>query len=316
METDVFGPLVEKLALETGETGEYFGEMGGQPAILTILSAQPPGVIVKIRVNSEKEHEIEVSEALFELAEKKAVNISVENGYGWLTFYDLSGFKTEEVIRLVDAFVQDIEEAGLALAVGCAICKSRAACEVYYSDGKVNRLCPECLSKRERQQSEKNKKLLTVKASSIWLILLGMTGFTALWVIMWLLYDYMFVLFRQDEIAVPHYILGGGGLVAIGILASTIGLPLRRFGIQKVRLLNAIASVLAVIAFIAGEIILAIIYTIKAAGAIVIVGSARYYIFAWQEQQPIFQVVKIGLVIGAIIGIHFIAKKKKAALEI
>ena len=47
-----------------------------------------------------------------------------------------------------------------------------------------------------------------------------------------------------------------------------------------------------------------------------IVASMRYYVFAWQSQLPIFKVIKIGLVIGAIVGIHIIAKKKKAAIEI
>lgn len=316
MSVDIFDSLIEGLALEWASTGEYFGEIDGQPAILTVLSATPPGVIFKIRINSDDKQDIEFGETLLELIETKKINVSVENGYGWLTVYDLSDFEAEDIIALLENLAQTIEKHGLSLGLGCAACNSSVSGEIYYSESKINRLCPDCLMEKGRQQLEKNKKLLDVKASSVWLSLLGMTGFTVAWVLMWLLYDYMFVLYGKDEIPVSDYVLVGGALIVVGILSVTIGLPLRRFGIQSKMLLNIIASVLVVISFVLGEIVLEMIRVMIAMRSFCIIATIEYYIFAWKDQLPIFQVVKIGLVIGAIIGIHFIARKKKAVLEI
>ncbi len=316
MSVDIFDSLIEELSLDLVKAGEYFGEIDDQPAILTVLSAYPPGVIFKIRVNSNDEHELEIEESLFELVETKKINISVENGYGWLTVYDLSDFEAKDVFDLLGNFIQAIQEQSLSLSMGCAVCHRGDSGEIYYCEGKINRLCPDCLQEKERQQSKKNKKLLDVKASSIGFSLLGMMGFSVVWVIMWLLYDYMFVLYGADEIPVSDYVLVGGVLIAIAFLAVTIGLPLRRFSIQNKALLNVIASVLAVISFVLGEVVLEMIRVIIAMDSFCIITSIEYYFFAWKEQQPIFQVVKIGLVIGSIIGIYFIAKKNKVDLDI
>ena len=316
MGVDLLGDLIEEMEFEEGNAGEYFGGIDEQPAILSVLSANPPGVIVKIRLNTEKEQDIEVSEPLFELLEKESINISVDNGYGWLTVYDLSGFTTEKVVDLLETFAQDIEEHQLSLGAECVICKNGVLGEIYYSEGKINQLCANCLEEKVQQQSDKNKKLAEIKTSSVLLTLLGVMGFAVAWALMWLLYDYIFVFYRTNEIEVSEFVLVGVPLVAVVILAFTLGLPLRRFRIQNRIFLSIIATILAFASFILGEVSIAIIRVVNELEAFAIITSIQYYIYSWKAQMPIFHVVKIGLVIGAIIGINMIAKKKKAALEI
>ena len=316
MGVDLFGDLIEEMGFEEGDAGEYFGEIDGQPAILSVLSASPPGVIVKIRLNTENEQDIEVSEALFELLENKSINISVDNGYGWLTVYDLSGFTTEKVIDLLEMFAQDLEEHQLSLGAECVICKNGVLGEIYYSEGKINQLCANCLKEKVQQQSDKNKKLAEIKTSSVLLTLLGVMGFAVAWALMWLLYDYIFVFYRTNEIEVSEFVLVGVPLVAVVILAFTLGLPLRRFRIQNRIFLSIIATILAFASFLLGENLMSLFWTIYETKSIDIIASIKDFILLWQAQMPIFHVVKIGLVIGAIIGINIIAKKKKATLEI
>jgi hypothetical protein len=316
MSGEIFESLIDEFDLSQAETGEYFGEIDGHPAILKILSIDPPGMMFKIRIDSEDKHDIELGERLSGLMEAGKINVSVENGYGWLTFYNLTGFEAEDVTSLLDELVEIIEGHGLSLDAECAVCQSGESGRIYYCESRINRLCRNCLKEKEEQQLERNKKLAEVKTSSILFSLLGGAGFAVVWAAMWFLYDYMFVLYGTDEIEVSDYVLVVVALAAIVILSMTIGMPLRRFGIQNGAFLNVIASILVVASFVLGEILLAVIWAIKELETMTFITSIRYYILSWQSQTPMFKVIKIGLVIGSIVGVHFIAKKQKSALAI
>ena len=193
MSGEVFESLIDEFDLSQAETGEYFGEIDDHPAILKILSIDPPGVMFKIRIDSEDKHDIESGERLSGLMEVRKINVSIEGGYGWLTLYNLAGFEVEDVTGLLDELIEIIEEHGLSLDEECTVCQSGEPGRIYYCESRVNRLCANCLREKEQQQLERNKKLAEVKTSSILFSLLGATGFAVVWAVMWFLYDYMFL---------------------------------------------------------------------------------------------------------------------------
>ena len=316
MSADVFDSLIHRFRLIRANTEEYYGEINDQPAILTVLSASPPAIMFKIRINSEDEVGMEWPDALSELLADKKINVSVENGYGWLTVYDLSDFDVEAVDNLVVHFMQTVEDYGLSLGLGCAVCGNSNPGEIYYSDGNVDRLCANCLEARRQQRSDEHMKSSQLSTSAISWCLLGVAGFAIAWALIWFVYDYVFILYGTDSIDVPDVVLGGGGLVVVAALSMTIGLPLRRFGIGNKVILMITASIVATVSFVLGEILLSIMWVFKNVRAIEILASIRYCIFVWTSEPTIFEVVKIMLVIGSVIGVGIIAKKKKVAIDI
>lgn len=316
MSSDVFQSLICELGLIQANAEEYYGEINDQPIILTVLSADPPAIMFKVRINSEDEHNLKFPDVLSELIAEEKINASVENGYGWLTFYHLSDYSVEAVLDLLALFLQNIEDHELNLGLECAVCKNSDSGEIYYSDSKINRLCPNCLEAKKRQKLDKEKKLFEISASSILLSFLGIMGFTFIWTLMWLLYDYMFVLYGTDSIDVTDVALGVGTLIVISVLSLTIGFPLRRFSIRNNAILIVTASVLVTISFVLGEILIATIWIFKEIQVIDIIASTKYSIFLWQGEASMLKAIKIILFIGSVMGIYFIAKKKKVAIDI
>ena len=316
MSADVFDSLIYKFGLIRANAEDYYGEIDDQLAILTVLSASPQAIMFKIRINSEDEVDMEWPDALNELLAERKINVSVENGYGWLTLYDLSAFDVEAVDNLLVHFMQTIEDYGLSLGLGCTMCGNSNTGEIYYSDGKVNRLCASCLQAREQQRVYRDTKSSQISSSAISWCLLGVAGFAIAWTLIWFLYNYMFVLYGTDSIDVPDVVLAVGGFVVVAVLSMTIGIPLRRFGIVNKAVLIAAASILVTISFVLGEILISIIWVSKEMRGINIVASIRYCIFVWTSEPTIFEIVKIMLIIGSIIGVGVIAKKKKVAIDI
>lgn len=316
MSSDVFKSLICELDLIQANAEEYYGEINDQPIILTVLSADPPTIMFKIRINSEDEHNLEFPDVLSELIAEEKINVSVENGYGWLTFYHLSDYSVEAVLDLLAHFLQIIEDHELNLGLECAVCKNSDSGEIYYSDSNISRLCPNCFEAKKQQKLDKEKKLFEISTSSILLSLLGMMGFALIWTLMWFLYDYMFVLYGTDSIDVSDVVLVVGTLTVISVLSMTIGFPLRRFSIRNNAILIVTASVLVTISFVLGEILIATIWIFKEIQVINIIASTKYSFFLWQGEPSMFKAMKILLVIGSVIGIYLIAKKKKVAIEI
>jgi len=316
MSSDVFKSLICELDLIQANAEEYYGEVNEHPIILAVLSADPWSIMFKVRVNSEDEHNLEFPEVLSELVAEEKINVSVENGYGWLTFYNLSDFSVETVLNLLISFSKTIEDHKLNLGLECAVCKNSDSGEIYYSDSKISRLCPNCLEVKKQQKLDKEKKLFEISASSVLLSLLGVVGFAFIWAFIWLLYDYMFVLYGTDSIDVTDVALAVGSLTVISVLSLTIGFPLRRFSIRKRAILIFAASVLVTISFISGEILVATIWIFKELQVIDIIASIKYSIFLWRGEPSMFKAIKIMLFIGSVVGIYFIAKKKKVAIEI
>jgi hypothetical protein len=233
-----------------------------------------------------------------------------------LTFFDCSDFDVDEVISFLNLFLKAIKDNELNIGLRCGLCHNEGAGQVYYCDGNVNRLCPDCLKAKEQQRLDKEKKSCELKTSSILLTCGGALGFAFIWAILWLLYDYMFVLLGTDSISVPDIGLGIALLVIISVLSITIGLPLSRLKIRNKLVLMATVSLLTLISSALGETLNIMVWLFINYRVINIVGSIRIMINQWQNEPDIFNVIKILLVVISVCIIYFIAKRKKIVVEI
>jgi hypothetical protein len=311
MSDNIFQNLASELDLTLANAEDYYGQIKSHPVILTSLGSCSPSVMFKIRINSEDQHNIELPEELSESLAQEKINISIENGYGWLTIYDLSGFNAKDVSGLLDIFLQAIEINDLNIGTGCAVCKDESTGQIHYSDGSINRLCPDCLKAKQQQRTVEQNKSCEIKTSSILIIFSGFVCFSVIWAAIWFLYDYMFELSHTDTIEVPDVVIGGAILIAILVLGATIGIPLRRLKIRNKILLIVTASLLTMTSFVLGEVLNTMAWVFKYNRIIDISASMQIYIDGWQDEPPIFKAIKVLLVVLSIAVIYVIAKKEK-----
>ncbi len=313
---DFFYTLTNKLQLYQAEPNEFYGERGGQPLVLTHLNTDPPAIIFKIRVNIENKHEINISECAAELSNQDKINISIENGYGWLTIYNIHDYTSEDVIVLLDLFLQILVENQLNLDEQCAICRNKKSIIVYYSESKVSRICETCADLIEQQRLEKEKKLSLLKYIYSIFIPVGIIIFALGWVFFWFIYDMYFVLSGANSIDFTDIALIGVSFLAAVAMSWPAGFVLKKLHIWKHALLVIIASSLVLTGFLLGEIISLSILIYREFKIVDIVGAIQSLPYFWKESSEGAIIIKFLILICSIFIIYFVAKAKKPTVDI
>jgi len=313
---DFFNTLTSKLQLYKVETNEFYGERSNQPLVLTYLNTDPPAIMFKIRVNVENKNEIDISECNTELSSQNNINISVENGYGWLTIYNIEDYTSEEVIVLLDMFLQILVENHLNLDTQCAICHNNEDTIIYYSENKVNKICETCSDLVEQQRLEKERRLSRLKYIYSIFIPVGIIIFALGWVFFWFIHDMYFVLSGTNSIDLTDIALVGISFLAAVIMSWPVGFVLKKLYIWKHALLVIISSSLVLIGFLLGEIIYLSILIYKEFGIINIIGIIHSLPYFWKENPEGVLIVKFLILICSAFIIYFVAKAKKPTVEI
>ena len=252
-EIDVPLGLVEKWELEIGDEDTAFGEVEEFPAALSVLGPDPLALMMVCKIRSSPaEHGFSIPHEIAVLINQKRASITLEDGYAWLSFYDLSGKSLEEVRGLFEQFARALKEQNLATGPGCTICGSLEGAELVFSGGKCSRVCEPCLAARLEEQEQKEnerKRPSTFHSYALpWAVGLAGVGWMAFWVLIDLVLDYL----NTNTIAVPSFV---SVLVLLGLgmlLGAPVGLVLRKSGLG--RRSPALASIIAVaLAALLGE---------------------------------------------------------------
>jgi len=250
---DIIEPMVRALGLKAAEGGEFFGSRDGQPLVLAVIGWDPPAVLFKVRVNTTANTPVPLPKALTDLAGTRVVNVSVENGYGWLTFYDLRRVSAQDVLPRLDDLLSALRSQGLNLAPQCVSCGRGGLEDVTYRDGSVTWMCSDCLAKKEREKEiADEQRELRAPPWGIFLPL-AVVGSALCWALVWFLFDLLFVVLKTDEISAPGEVMVLAAVVVALPMGISVGYLTRKSRISFVLPAHVAAPLLMLGAAIVGE---------------------------------------------------------------
>jgi len=312
---DDLRPLIDELEL-VSSGDEFYGERGGQPLILTYLNSSPPGIMFQVRLNTEEQKDLRIPESLSELSEQGDIKISCENGYGWLTIYDIYDYSVEQAVGLLDLFLQTLVDNQVSLDERCSVCRSDENAHIYYTAGKINRICDKCIELAEQKLIDKRKELGRRKYIYGILTPVAVVILALGWSLIWFAYDWCFSLSDTDTIEVNDTAL----FLFSAIAGVVIGLPaaflLKKLCIQNHKLLSIISVVVVMTGCILGEIIYLTILIYRDFKVIAIRAAVESLKPFWETNSEGMVIMKAVIVLSAMVLIYLVAKAKKPEIEL
>ncbi len=248
--TDLIFGLVNALGFTAADENTAIAELHGVPATLTVLGTDPPAVLCGFRVNPRGTQTGTVADRARGLPDEAAA-LSFEDGYAWLSLYNLEKLPPDASPRLVADIAEAIASTDLALPAGCFHCGAPDALLIY-ADGRPARLCPQCVASAAEEHRERESELNRPTLGAT-LAVPGAGLFVAAgWAVIWTLLD--FALDRwQIRVVEINQFSAMIGLLAIGIVGACLGWPLGATLRQSIalrltpRLSSAVATIGAVL---------------------------------------------------------------------
>lgn len=235
-QADLLLGLVFNLGFTRVDPTTAIGEPHGVPTTLTVLGNDPPAVMFAFRVNPDGSQSDVVGQRLGGLPEELAA-LSFEDGYAWLSLYNLERLPPDEAPRLVEQIADGIALTDLALAPGCLQCGASDA-QLIYADGRPSRLCGHCVSGAAEEHREREAELNrpTVGAT---LAVPGAGLYAAAgWAVIWTVIDFALERWQVRVVEINHF-SGMIGLLAFGIVGVCLGWPLGATLRQSIALRHA-----------------------------------------------------------------------------
>jgi hypothetical protein len=228
--------LVNSLGFTAADEHTAIAELHGVPATLTVLGTDPPAVLFGFRVNPDGLQTGTVADRARGLPDDAAA-LSFEDGYAWLSLYNLEKLPPDAAPRLVADIAAAIASTDLALPAGCFHCGAPDA-PLAYADGRPARLCPQCVTSAAEEHREREAELNRPTLGAT-LAVPGAGLFVAAgWAVIWTLLD--FALDRwQIRVVEINQFSAMIGLLAIGIVGACLGWPLGATLRQSIALRHA-----------------------------------------------------------------------------
>lgn len=247
--------LIGELGFVVADQNKALGQPAGIPTTLTVLNAAPLALMFRFRVHPDGS-EIQPLVDLLKSVPDDRASISLEDGFVFLTLYDLSGLTNSSLRLLMERIAEALAATDLAVGPGCLRCGGFENAQLMLVEGRPTRLCLECLSEAAREKQEVESQLNRGSVTAT-LGLPAVCGFVAAgWIILWTVIDLILETLHIKVIEINELT----GLVFMGLLGGVgyaLGRPMGNALRQSIAIRRApvvMSLVVIVAAGICGEI--------------------------------------------------------------
>jgi hypothetical protein len=188
----LFGSVIQHLELSPGDEKVFCGRYRGFPiAVQALPGERSIGLLFHVRHPLDDQslpaREYHYGDEVDGLIADGKAEVSVEGKIAWLTLYEIEQAPQDETaLGLLDAVLDEWEEAGLCLGDLCQDCRKESVESVSYHKGRVAQICPACMDIRVRKAyqslagNSKNRVILICMC--LIAILVASLAWTALWI--------------------------------------------------------------------------------------------------------------------------------------
>lgn len=310
--------LVNELGFAAVEPHKAIGQLRDIPTTMTVLSGDPLTLMFGFRLHPDGTNTQPIVAVVEGSAECRAT-VSFENGFAWLTLYDLAGVATGTLRSLVQQVAETIASSDLAVGPGCLHCGTVEGAKFMYLEGRPTRLCSACLAQAAREQQER-EALLNRPSLGATMGLPGVGTFVACgWAVIWTLIDLILQHWRIQVVEINEFtaaamllLFGGAGLC----LGWPMGVAVRQsFAIRRAPMTMSV--VVAVAAAVGGEVLFLALRLLRLAGIFNLKLAAGLLGHVLSNYTAFWIVLKLGF-LGAICLFAAVSssERKTATLEV
>ena len=121
-EVSIVQGLAEHWRFQVGDQESAFGEVEGVPSALTVLGYDPLSLMMASKIAATHPAEVPLPDEIEERIGTRSASVTLEDGYAWLSLYDLGGKTADEVRGLFEEFALVLKDQGIAIGPECAVC--------------------------------------------------------------------------------------------------------------------------------------------------------------------------------------------------
>ncbi len=224
-----------------------FADVDGCSVKLSILGAEPTSLLFAFFVGTKP---IAAPLQLEALPSAERHDLTLEDGFVWLSLFNLGETTSTELAESVRGIVAQLKTLGFEFDTNCGICGARET-PIVLRDEQPVRICDNCVAARQRKTEELN----TASFRRLLWLPLGVLGAALCWALVWVLIDLFneWVNFGQQNAgmelnAFTAMILMGFGIMS-ALMAGVMGDQIRIGGSS--RLISQILSLIVSLAAIA-----------------------------------------------------------------
>lgn len=209
MSTDIvdFNVLVEELTFAVAGPQTAVGEVQGVPTSLTILSSDPPGVMIQMRYAPDADQTDRIWDLLGDTPEETA-KLDIFGESVWLSLYNLAGDTNESLKQLINVLAETIQSTDLRVEPGCLRCGESDSVELMFVAERPTRLCPNCLQRAVDQQQGEEEELNRTSVGATLGLPACMAILAAGWGAIWALLGYGLHWLGVQEIEINIFTVG------------------------------------------------------------------------------------------------------------
>ncbi|MBX3441422.1 MAG: hypothetical protein KF774_03375 [Planctomyces sp.] len=260
-------------AESSGEAAQEFthvGAIGGVPAALTLLTADPLVLQFQFRTAPGTTGAREL-EAMFDDIDEDEASLVFADECAVITLYELEPERDAAVAPLMEHAAALLESSGKAARPGCLWCGAIEETRTLYDGGRPTRLCVNCLIQAQAEKSEIER----AEARGTWGAKLALPAvlmsIAAGWALFWTLLDVILEALRVRVIFIDHA-FAVLSVVVLGAAGYALGRPLGR-ALHRSGLVRCAPGLLS-LAFVAGtavsgEVVYLTIIIYRMAGIVV-----------------------------------------------
>ena len=178
--------LLDQLGLEVVDETTAVGTVGGIPTKCVLLGHEPPAVMFHLRLDPAQRP----GDLKLEDLETDRLMVSLDDRGVWVSVYDLTAWDDGELPTLLHDLAGRLDAAGLAPAAGCGRCGAAEA-QPIYAEGKVARLCADCLEQAWRERSEAEEALNRPTRAAAFGVPAAAIQIAVGWAVFWTGLDYL-----------------------------------------------------------------------------------------------------------------------------
>lgn len=261
-----FHAIAAALGAERGDDEYYRGIIERAPFLFKMMSAEPPGYMLKFRMIERCKQESDWHARLGAEYAGAGIRCELDGEYLYLWIDDATSLTADSIAALARTYVRDHAAHFPTAEAYCYHCKEVGSAALVQSSSMIVTACDGCLALKLRAKLAESQHVNPSHVTRVVLLPLAMLVSAAGWAVFWHAYNAAFELANSEFLYVPGFLVVVTILIVGGGLGWPIGWLLHQSGLVKWLSPVVLATAATIVVVVGGELLYAAYAVVRATG--------------------------------------------------